>query len=603
MSRFVGIVNLKENISDEIHILEEMNNEFIHIDTNEQNILINEHGLFGHNRLNNLTEEQLVKKENYIINFDGNIYNLTEFKEALESVGYFFNSNSIAEILIAGYIHHGYKIVNKLNGIFAFSIFDLSKQELFLCRDHFGVKPLFYTIANNNFIFASEIKAILAHPCVERKLNSTGISELFGLGPGRTSGIGVFYNIYELKPANYMVYNSYGIITKEYWKLESKEHTDDFETTCDKVRYLLNDSIKIQSISDSPICSFLSGGLDSSIITSLMSNSIPNLNTFSVDYIDNDKNFVKSDFQPNSDKHYIDIVKNKFNTTHETIFIDTPELSNYLEDAMIARDLPGMADVDSSLLVFCKSVKSKFNVALSGECADEIFGGYPWLFKKDALSLGTFPWSLALNERQNILNEDISNKINLKEYVDFRFSETLKNVPKLHSDSKEDAEKRNIFYLNLYWFMQTLIDRSDRMSAYCNFEIRVPFCDYRLIEYVWNIPWDMKALHGREKGLLRYIVKDILPEEIIDRKKSPFPKTHNPTYLNKVKTMLQEIIDDNNSPILNLLNKKYIQEILDTNASNFTQPWYGQLMTGPQFMAYLIQVNMWLKKYNPKIEL
>lgn len=427
-------------------------------------------------------------------------------------------------------------------------------------------------------------------------------------GPCHTSGEEIFKDIFELKPAHFGIFNKDGLHLKRYWKLESKPHTDSLGATCEKVRYLLEDSIKRQLVSDVPLCTFLSGGLDSSIITLYAANyckenGLPPLNTFSVDYVDNDKNFQKTDFQPNSDKFYIDIMQKKLNTNHKTIVLDTPELAKYLEDAMIARDMPGMADVDSSLLLFCKNVKKEATVSLTGECADEIFGGYPWFFREDALNSGTFPWSIAIDERQSILNPEISKKVNLKEYIDYRYKESLAEVEILDSDSKETAEKRKISHLTLNWFMQTLLDRSDRMAMYNGFELRVPFCDYRLAQYVWNIPWEIKALKGREKGLLRYIMKDILPSQIVDRKKSPYPKTWNPTYLATVKKMLTKIMENKNAPINDLLNREYILEILETDGKAFSRPWFGQLMTGPQLMAYLCQVNMWLEKYQPMIEI
>ena len=262
-----------------------------------------------------------------------------------------------------------------------------------------------------------------------------------------------------------------------------------------------------------------------------------------------------------------------------------------------------MADVDSSLYLFCKEVKKEKTVSLMGECADEIFGGYPWFFREDALSSGTFPWSIAIEERQHILNPEISKKINLKEYIDFRYNQSLSDVEILDTDSFETAQRRKISYLTINWFMQTLLDRVDRMSMANGLEIRVPFCDYRLAQYMYNVPWNMKAYKGREKGLLRHIMEDTLPEEIVYRKKSPYPKTHNPTYLKAVKQMLKDIMKDHSSPINNLLNRDYIIEILNTDGSAFSRPWFGQLMTGPQLMAYLCQVNMWLEMYQPKIEI
>lgn len=238
-----------------------------------------------------------------------------------------------------------------------------------------------------------------------------------------------------------------------------------------------------------------------------------------------------------------------------------------------------------------------------GECSDEIFAGYPWFFREDALNSNTFPWSIALDERQNLLHPDISKQVKLKDYVDSRYQESLEKVEILNCDSDETKQKRKISYLTLNWFMQTLLDRSDRMSMYNGLELRVPFCDYRLVEYMWNVPWEIKALNGREKGLLRYVVRNLLPDEIVNRKKSPYPKTHNPTYLKAVKEMLWDIMQKKDAPINQLLNRKYILEILETDGKAFTRPWFGQLMTGPQLMAYLCQVNMWLERYQPKIEL
>lgn len=544
----------------------------------------------------------------YAIVYNGQIYNTKELCNTLKQNDFTFKGHCDTEILLKSYIYYGKDVVNHLNGIFAFAIWNSKTQELFLARDHFGIKPLFYTQLENTIIFSSEIKGLFEYPGVEKVIDSQGISELFGIGPSHTPGTTVFKNIFELKPAHFAVYNTSGLHIKRYWKLKSEEHKDTFEETCENLKYLLEDAITRQLVSDVPLCTFLSGGLDSSIITKFASDyckkeGLPPLDTYSIDYVDNDKNFVESDFQPNSDNYYIELMNRNLHTNHHQIVIDTPELASYLEDSMLARDMPGMADIDSSLLLFCKNVKKDMTVSLTGECADEIFGGYPWFFREDALNSGTFPWSIAIDERQKLLNLDINKKVNLKEYIDFRYKESLKEVEILDCDSKETAEKRKISHLTLNWFMQTLLDRSDRMAMYNGFELRVPFCDYRLAQYVWNIPWEMKALNGREKGLLRYVCKDFLPDEIINRKKSPYPKTHNPTYLSKVKNMLSDIMNHSNAPINSLLNRDYIMDILNTDGSAFTRPWFGQLMTGPQLMAYLCQVNMWLEKYQPKLEL
>ena len=617
MCGFAGISNIRKKLSSQdlkssINI---MTKSLTHRGPDEEDYYLNDNICFGHRRLVIIDKEHgkqpmscTIDGITYTIVYNGQLYNANDIRDELKNFGYEFNGYSDTEVILKAFIHYGTSIFKDFNGIFSFAIWNDSKKELILCRDHFGIKPLFYSLFYDTILFSSEIKAILKYPNFESKIDKQGISELFGIGPAHTPGTTIFKNIYEIKPGNFVIFNKDGLRTYEYWKMETKEHTDDFETTCKTINYLLEDSIKKQLVSDVPLCSMLSGGLDSSIIVAYASNyykrnNLPPLETFSIDYVDNDKNFVKSDFQPNSDNYYIDIMKREFNTKHHNIVIDTPELAKHLEDAMIARDMPGMADVDSSLLLFCKHIKKSSTVALSGECSDEIFAGYPWFFREDALNSGTFPWSIALDERQTLLNEKISKEINLKEYIDFRYNESIEKIEFLDSDSKDTKEKRIISYLTLNWFMQTLLDRSDRMSMYNGLELRVPFCDYRIVQYLWNIPWEMKALNGREKGLLRYIVKDLLPDEIVNRKKSPYPKTHNPTYLKAVKEMLTDIIKKPNAPIYDLLNRDYIKEILDTDGMAFTRPWFGQLMTGPQLIAYLCQVNMWLEKYKPNIEI
>ena len=613
MCGFVGLANLKDNITNDINILENMNSCLQRRGPDEEGFFTKDHIALGHRRLIIIDADNGKQPmttsyfdNTYTIVYNGQLYNAKELRQELIEKGFEFSGYCDTEVLLKSFICYGPSVLHRLNGIFSFAIWNEEKQELFLVRDHFGIKPLYYTLLDNTLAFASEVKALFKHPKVKVELDSSSICELFGLGPAHTPGNGIFKNIKELKPAHFLLFNKSGIHIEQYWKLESKIHTDDFNTTCETVQYLLEDSIKRQLISDVPLCAMLSGGLDSSIITAYASNyyssnGLPPLDTFSIDYIDNDKNFVKSDFQPNSDNYYINIMKTKFNTNHHPIVIDTPELAEYLEASMLARDYPGMADIDSSMLLFCKNIRKEATVALSGECSDEIFAGYPWFFREDALNSNTFPWSIALSERQKLLNPEISKQVNLKDYIDYQYKESLSHVVILDSDSTDTAEKRKISYLTMNWFMQTLLDRSDRMSMYNGLELRVPFCDYRLVQYLWNIPWEIKALKGREKGLLRYIVKDLLPSEIVERKKSPYPKTHNPTYLNAVKAKLTKIIENPNAPIYDLLNKNYIKEILETDGKAFTRPWFGQLMTGPQLMAYLCQVNMWLEKYQPKI--
>lgn len=617
MCGIVGFTNYKRNLKKDegLNILNTMNEKLNKRGPDESGIYDDDTIYIGHNRLaiidieNGKQPMRYIQGENeFVITYNGQIYNTKELRDELEKEGYEFSGHSDTEVLLKAFVHYGYEVAEHLNGIFAFAIWNKQRQELFLARDHFGVKPLYYAIKNNELIFASEIKALFEYPSIYPCIDKNGIAELFGIGPAHTAQTTAFKEIYELKPASYLIYNKDGFYTNKYWKLKSEVHKDSFEETCNNVKYLLKDSIERQLVSDVNLCTFLSGGLDSSIISYYankyyIENKNRKIDTYSVDYKDNDINFQRTDFQPNTDSDYVQYASKEIGTNHHIIMLDTPELYNALKEAVIARDLPGMADVDSSLLLFSREVKKEQKVAISGECADEIFGGYPWFFREDALNSNTFPWSINIEGRQHLLNPKIASKINLKEYIDYRYNESLAEVEILEEDTKETIEKRKISYLTCNWFMQTLLDRTDRMAMYNGLEIRVPFCDYRLAQYVWNIPWEIKSLNDREKGLLRFIMQEELPEKIIKRKKSPYPKTWNPSYMKMVKTNLTQIINNKKSPILELLNEDDIKNIIATEGKSFSRPWFGQLMTGAQLMAYLIQVNMWLEIYKPAIEL
>lgn len=538
----------------------------------------------------------------YTVVYNGELYNTDEIRRELEVLGYSFRGHSDTEVLLKSFVQWGKDCVNKLNGIFAFAVWDDSNKELFLARDRIGVKPLFFYFYNDGIIFASEIKTLLCNPIVKPVVDEVGLKEIFFMGPGRTPGNGVIKGVEELKPGEYMVFSKNKTIKNFYWKLQAKEFEDSLSVAIEKTRFLVTDSINRQLVSDKPLCCFLSGGLDSSIISKVASDYYRKENktlcTYSVDYVDNEKYFKKNKYQPNSDLEYINIMVNYIKSNHKTVTLSNGTLANALYDSTLARDLPGMADIDSSLLLFCKEIKKDFTVALSGECADEIFGGYPWYHDREILFDETFPWSRSLNIRRNILKEGFLKSG--ENYVQEKYLSTIKDVPKLNGESKINARMREMFILNIKWFMQTLLDRKDRMSMYNGLEVRVPFCDYRIVEYAFNMPWEIKALNGREKGVLREAMKGILPYEIIYRKKSPYPKTHNPVYMKAVSDKVKTILQDKTSVLSSILDYNKVVDLIE-NEEKVNENWYGQLMRVPQIMAYIIQIDCWMKKY--KIDL
>lgn len=611
MCGIAGWVNFSESLKSNSKIIKKMTDILERRGPDSEGIYESENVLLGHRRLIVVDPEggeqpmiKIINGSKYVLVYNGELYNTEELRKSLLEEGYFFDSYSDTEVLLMSYIAWGVNCIKKFNGIFAFAIYDEEKERVFLARDQMGVKPLFYSINNKNIIFASEIKAILANPMVKAQIDREGITELFALGPAVVPGKAIYKNILEIAPANCLLINKENIKVWEYWKVTLQENKETVEEAAEHVRLLLFDAIKRQLVGDVPICTFLSGGLDSSAISAIAAEEFRNrgkiLNTYSIDYKDNEKYFKSSLFQPTSDKYWAFRMAEFIKSNHKNVVLNHKDLVLALKESTLARDLPGMADVDSSLLLFCKEIRKNFVVSLSGECADEIFGGYPWYTNEEMLNAKTFPWSRAVGMRKSILNEKIK-KFNIEECAEYEYLKTLKEVPHFENEDKKNYRMKEMFYLNLKWFMVNLLNRKDRCSMYNSLEVRVPFADIRIVEYAFNLPAEIKLLHGREKGILRKALEGVLPEDVVYRKKSPYPKTHNPIYTEMVCKEMNKILSDNNSPILEIIDKKVVKEIVDTEGKSYTTPWFGQLMTGPQLIAYLIQLNIWMKEYNVNI--
>lgn len=537
--------------------------------------------------------------EVYTLVYNGELYNTEEIRQELIKSGHCFEEHSDTEVVLHAYAQWKEGCLERFNGIFAFAVWEKNAQRLFLARDRIGVKPLFYTQSAGGIVFASEMKTILCVPEVPRVLDEEGAAQILMLGPGRIPGSGVLKEIYEIKPGEYGFYQQGKLEKHRYWSLKDREHEDSFEETVEKVRYLVTDSIKRQMVSDVPIGTFLSGGLDSSIITAICAKEHErhgeNLKTFSVDYLNNDRFFRPGKFQPNSDNAYIEKMLSAIPTEHHWTVLTPKDLSGALEEATTARDLPGMADVDFSLLAFCKEIRNEVKVALSGECADEIFGGYPWFRDPEIRAQEGFPWAQNTVQRAQLL---VSGKTNAEEFVMEQYRKTCRESDILPGTSPQERRMKEMVNLNFQWFMQTLLDRKDRMSMYSGLEVRVPFCDYRIAEYLYGVPWEYKDYRGREKGLLRLAAQGLLPKEIVERKKSPYPKTFDPEYEQIMEARLNLILQEKNSPLFSIVNRRALQTLLEQES---VWPWYGQLMKRPQMIAYFVQIEYWLRKYNVNI--
>ncbi|MCA0969625.1 asparagine synthase (glutamine-hydrolyzing) [Halobacillus litoralis] len=540
--------------------------------------------------------------EHYILCYNGELYNTDEIRTTLRSKGWNFSSHSDTEVVLVSYMEWGEDCVNHFNGIFAFSIWEKKKERLFIARDRLGVKPLFYSPQSNGLLYASEMKAILAHPDVEPVVTSEGIQEILALGPSRTPGHGIFRGVHELRAGHRATWEKGKLSIERYWNVESKPHQDSFEQTVEKVRELFIDASERQLVSDVRLGTFLSGGVDSSAITAVAAEQYKRegegpLQTFSIDYKDQEKYFKKNAFQPDRDETYINMVRDQHKTEHTVMEADTSDLVTRLKRAVELRDLPGMADVDSSLLWFCENIKSYVTVALSGECADEIFGGYPWFYRKEDQERKGFPWIRSLDERKSLIRDEWNEKIDIEAYMLKRYQETIDETPLLDGETEAAKKHKHMSYLNMNWFMQTLLERKDRMSMGASLEVRVPFSDHRIVEYAYNIPWDMKHFGDQEKGLLRQALKGVLPDEVLFRKKNPYPKTFHPDYTKAVCSWMEEILTDQKAPLFELFDRERIRELNESKGNSIDTPWFGQLMTGPQLIAHLCQINHWLETY------
>ncbi|MCQ6274351.1 asparagine synthase (glutamine-hydrolyzing) [Bacillus sp. V3B] len=613
MCGITGWIDYDKNLNNEKTTIGKMTETLAKRGPDDTNIWTDLHVGFGHKRLVVVDpvsgKQPMVKTKQdrrYTICYNGELYNTEDIRKELLLKGYSFNGHSDTEVLLAAYMEWKEKCVDYLNGIFAFAVWDQERDLLFIGRDRLGVKPLFYYETAKGIIFGSELKAILAHPNVNRALDREGLAEVFGLGPSRTPSSGVFKGIKELRPAHALTFSRDGLKIWRYWNVKSEQHHDSLDETTEKIGSLFTDAVTRQLVSDVPLCTFLSGGVDSSAITAITANAFQKegkgqLHTYSIDYEENGQFFKANEFQPNSDGEYIKKMSDTFNTVHHYCVISQEQLAEDLIEAVHVRDLPGMADVDSSLLWFCREIKKDFVVGLSGECADEIFGGYPWFKRAEDLNRPGFPWMRSVDERQGLLKDHWQERLNLREYSLAKYQEMVDETPLLDGESIEEAKRRELFYINMLSFMTTLLDRKDRMSMGASLEVRVPFADHRLVEYVWNVPWEMKMVGNKEKGILRKSLEGLLPDEVLYRKKSPYPKTHHPAYRKIVKGMLESILQERSSVLYELFDSEKLRQIVETEGDSFKEPWFGQLMTGPQLLAHLVQIHYWFNDYKINI--
>lgn len=615
MCSISGFYNPNEQLlSDQEHwweLLKAMGQAGARRGPDDSGVWLGGHAGFAHTRLSIVDlatgHQPMIKTiagRTAAIIYNGELYNTDDLRRDLKKRGCSFSTTSDTEVILAGFMEYGPDFVKQLNGIFAFAVADSKENALYLFRDRAGVKPCFFMEHQGGLVFASEPKGIFAYPGIVPTVDWQGLNEIFSLGPARTSGCGIFKGLHEVLPGHMLLCNPSGIHQTAYWRLTSHPHEDSLERTVEKTSFLLTDSISRQMVSDVPICTFLSGGVDSSLVSAICAGKLrekgQQLSTYSFDFTDNEKFFEPNAFQPSQDKPYAEQMAAYLGTDHHFLECSHLQLAELLNASVLAHDLPAMGDIDASLLHFCSLVRERHKVTLTGECADEIFGGYPWFHRKECFEAHTFPWTMDLTARKALLNEDFLQFLDMDSYVRNAYEQSVSETPALAEDSPQEARRRQIAWLNLRWFMQTLLNRMDRTSMYSGLEARVPFADHRIIEYLWNVPWSMKARDGVVKGLLRQAGKGLLPDDILFRRKSPYPKTYHRGYEALLVKQVREVADGN-GPVMEFLDPGKLERFLSC-PSDYGKPWYGQLMAGPQMLAYILQVNFWLEHYGVRVE-
>jgi asparagine synthase (glutamine-hydrolysing) len=609
MCGIVGWIDWENDLTGQAPMLKQIADTLCHRGPDAQGEWLRGHAALAHRRLEVIDPANggqpmvyQMGQRTYALTYNGEIYNFRELRSELETRGYRFRTHSDTEVLLAAYAEWGEDCVQHLNGIFAFGLWDEQRQQLLLARDHLGVKPLFYAQRGNTILFGSELKALLAHPLVKAEVDAQGLTELFTFR--HSPGAAIYRDVYELRPAHKAICDHNGMQISRYWSLRSAPHTEDLPTTAEHIRTLLHDIVKRQLIADVPVVSLLSGGLDSSGLTALAAAEFAQegeqLHTYSIDFVDSAQHFQGNFIRPSLDAPWVQRVSEYAGTMHHTVIMDTPELVENLLVPLHASDLPVGGEIWTSLYLLFKRMKQDAKVALSGESADEVFGGYPWFQSEAAFNAQTFPWLAEMAAQlgnggggamMSWLSPDVAQKIDPLEHINQQYRAAIAEVPRLDGEDAREARMREIFYLNLTYFLAMLLDRKDLMSMATGFEVRVPFCDYRLVQYVWNIPWDMKTTGNIEKGILREALKGILPDDARTRKKSAYPSTQNPTYLNALRDWTLHIANDANAPAQSLINMSVIRAIAENKVPGLPD------MAAVFLFERVIQTNAWLKDY------
>jgi asparagine synthase (glutamine-hydrolysing) len=600
-------------------VIEAMTSTMVNRGPDAGGIWCSAHAAIGHRRLSVIDLEggeqpmraslrssnKAGDEDEVVLTFSGEVYNFTELRSELKSLGHEFRTRSDTEVVLHSYLQWGANCVTRLNGMFAFGIWDGQRQELLLARDRLGVKPLYYAKLPDGVPFGSEPKAILAHPGFRAEIDAEGLAELFAQAGTGTPGHGVYRGLSQVRPGTIVQVGRFGLRTSTYWTLEARDHTDDLAATAENVRELLADIVHRQTVADVPLCSLLSGGLDSSVVSALAADSLmrrdrTKLATFSVDFAGSADAFTPDQLRPSHDEPFARAAAEHIGSRHGTVLLTADDLVESQWAPLKAHDLPTMGDMWVSMFLLSQEIRQQSTVALSGESADEVFGGYPWYHVPALLAAPTFPWAFG-GSWAPLLTGQVREAIRLDEYAADRYAQAVAEVPRLAGENADDRRVREVLYLGLTRWLPLLLDRKDRLSMACGLEVRVPFTDHRLVEYVWNVPWAMKEAGGIEKGLLRTAAAGLLPPDLLNRRKSIYPGAADKAYERAIDAQLRDLLRQPSAPLFDLIDRN---QLADAYARNPRLTGFMAIQpssTTP--VAFMLDINRWLDRSGVTIRL
>ncbi|WP_405747096.1 asparagine synthase (glutamine-hydrolyzing) [Streptomyces sp. NBC_01525] len=601
MCGIAGWIDFTRDLTTERPMLEAMTGTLHRRGPDADGIWLAPHAGLGHRRLaivdleggkQPMTAHRRGSEAPVVLTYSGELYNYRELRAQLLARNHRFTTASDTEVILHAYLEWGAGFVDRLTGMFAFAIWDTAREELLLVRDRLGVKPLYYYAYHGGVLFASEPKAILANPLFTARTSEDKLPILFNprlAMPWETP----YTDLRQVQPGHLIRADRSGAHETPYWRLVSQEHHEDQDTTVHRVREILEDTVAHQLVADVQLCTLLSGGLDSSAVTALGArHHAPGLRSFSVDFDGADHDFRPTALRPEQDAPFALAAAAHIGVDHTSITLDPEALTGVVPAALAARDLPSLGQFDASMYLLFQAIREQSTVALSGEAADEVFGGYPWFFDQATVWGDTFPWLGNAPRLTDCLAPDVRARIRPADDERDRYATMRARVPRLTGESGLQARMREVLYLSLQGPLLYLLDRKDRMSMALGLEVRVPFCDHTLLEYVWNVPWKMKVADGREKSLLRAAVADLLPQEVLLRRKSAFPATFSPAHAKAVRVALNRVLDDGSSPLAGLLDLPKVRELALGRTQMMT------MADNLHLLLPLIEVDRWMRTYN-----